>query len=499
MAKLSPELVRAFSDRRWRLNNLYYIVDKTGSVIKFNLNPSQDHLLTGLHYLNIVLKARQLGFSTFILLLALDCCLFNSNFSAGLIADTLDNSKTLLERVKFAYERLPAAIKKQCALTTDNTEEISFANGSTIRVGTSLRSGTYNFIHISEYGKICAKDPGKANEIKTGALNTLAPRQLCFIESTAEGRGGDFFDKSTQAEKLHDAKAKLGDLDYKFHFFPWYEDAAYTLDGPVILSPEQLVYFNELKAKGIDLTDGQKWWYAAKAKEQGDGMWKEFPSTPEEAFKAVRDGAYFAKEMQNLRILKKIGQFEFFPTIPVNTFWDLGINDYMSIWLHQVVAGRHRFVGYTEGSGEGLAYYFDWLDKWRSRRSANWGTHYGPHDIDKRQDNDSGQITNRMTIAKSLGYTFSRVERNPVKANSIQAARSILPQCEFDEVGCEIGIIHLELFSKEWDDKFGVWRNEPMRNEHKHGADAFMTFSDGFKDETTFVDPWLKHKVRAVA
>jgi hypothetical protein len=124
MAKqLSPELVACFSDRRWRLNNLYWITDKHGAVIKFNLNPAQDRLLTGLHYLNIVLKARQLGFSTFILLLALDCCLFNGHFSAGLIADTLDNSKTLLERVKFAYERLPAAIKGQCALTTDNTEK----------------------------------------------------------------------------------------------------------------------------------------------------------------------------------------------------------------------------------------------------------------------------------------------------------------------------------------------------------------------------------------
>jgi len=489
---ITPEQIKLLRDRKWRLNNLYKIVDKHGEIVPFHLNPAQERLLANLHYLNIILKARQLGFSTFILLLALDCCLFNEHFSAGLIADTLDNSKTLLDRVKFAYEHLPAVIKRGVPLITDNTEEMSFATGSTIRTGTSLRSGTYNFIHISEYGKICAKDPGKADEIKTGALNTLAPRQLCFIESTAEGRSGDFYDKAQAAQNLQHAGKPLGDLDYKFHFFPWFEDAAYTLSTPETLSAENLVYFNDLLAKGVELTDGQKWWYAAKAREQGDGMWKEFPSTPDEAFKAIRDGTYFSKEMQNLRVLKKIGQFEFFPTVPVNTFWDLGINDYMSIWLHQVVAGRHRFIGYYEGSGEGLAHYFDWLDKWRSRRGATWGTHYGPHDIDKRQDSDSGQITNRMEIAKNLGFKFSRVERNQVKQNSIQGARAILPNCEFDEIGCADGIAHLEQFSKEWDDKFGVWRPEPMRNEHKHGADAFMTFSDGYKEQVAWSDPWKK-------
>jgi hypothetical protein len=499
MAKpLSPELVACFSDRRWRLNNLYWITDKHGAVIKFNLNPAQDRLLTGLHYLNIVLKARQLGFSTFILLLALDCCLFNSHFSAGLIADTLDNSKTLLERVKFAYERLPAAIKGQCGLTTDNTEEISFANGSTIRVGTSLRSGTYNFIHISEYGKICAKDPGKADEIKTGALNTLAPRQLCFIESTAEGRGGDFFDKSTQAEKLHDAQAKLGELDYKFHFFPWYEDAAYTLDTSVTLSTEQLVYFNELKAKGIELSDGQKWWYAAKAKEQGDGMCKEFPSTPDEAFKAVRAGAYWAKEIQSLRILKKIGQFEYVSGVPVNTFWDIGLRDYMSIWVHQVVAGRHRFVHFVENSGEGPAFFFDHLDKWRSRRSATWGKHYAPHDAQHARYGSDGKVTTFTKICKDLGWEFEPVPRTMNLLNSIQVARNQIPNCEFDEEGCRgiqpddkgNGIIHLESYSKDWDDRLGVWKSDERHDEHSHAAHAFMTFSDGFKDKTEWVDPW---------
>ena len=159
---LSEQLIEQWADRRWRLNNLYYIQDKLGEVVLFRLNEAQNTLLEDLHFLNIILKARQMGFSTFILILALDCCLFNSNFAAGLVADTIDNAKGLLKRIKFAYERLPTEIKAAVPIKTDNAYEIELCNGSGIEVGVSLRSGTKNFIHVSEYGKLCAKYPEKA-------------------------------------------------------------------------------------------------------------------------------------------------------------------------------------------------------------------------------------------------------------------------------------------------------------------------------------------------
>jgi hypothetical protein len=58
----------------------------------------------------------------------------------------------------------------------------------------------------------------------------------------------------------------------------------------VRFNPEIVTYFSELPDKGITLTDGQKRWYAAKSIEQGDAMFKEYPTTPDEAFKAIRRG-----------------------------------------------------------------------------------------------------------------------------------------------------------------------------------------------------------------
>ena len=473
-SEVTPELVALWSNRKWRLNNLYYIEDKYGAVVKFKMNEAQEKLLDDLHYLNIVLKARQLGFSTLILLLALDCCLFNSNFAAGLIADSLDNSSNLLDRIKFAYKKLPEELKSVRPVEKKNASEIHFNNGSWVEVGVSLRSGTKNFLHISEYGRICAQRPDKAKEVKSGALNTLAQKQLGFIESTAEGRGGDFHDKVLGAQKVIDREPH--DMEWKLHFYAWFDAPEYTTDSPVTLTAKDEEYFEKLATRGVKLTEGQKRWYALKKLEQGEDMLKEYPSDPEEAFQAVRDGAYFAKQIHGLRERGRIGEATIDPRTPVNTFWDLGMNDMTVIWLHQLIAGNHRFIGYYESSGEGIAHHIKWLNAWSVTHGAVFGRHFGPHDIEHRQ---MGVMADSIRqIALDLGFNFEVVPRTLDKVNTIEAARTILPQCEFDEAATAEGLAHLESYSKDWDEKLGVWRSHPRHDDHSHAADAFMTFVD---------------------
>lgn len=482
--ELSPEVIRAFSDRKWRLNNLYYVKDEYGGVSKFELRPAQAALLDNMHFLNIILKARQLGFSTFILLLALDCCIFNDHFDAGLIADTITNAKNLLSRVKFAYDNLPEEIQSQVVLLTSNSTEMKFSNGSSIEVGLSLRSGTKNLLHISEYGKICAKTPAKATEVKSGSLNTLAPKQLAFIESTAEGRGGDFFDKVQQSRAIEDSKREPLDLEWKFHFFPWFLDPKYSTAQRVELTPDEIKYFEDLQAEyGITLTAGQEFWYALKAREQGDDMLKEYPSTPDEAFMGATDGAVLGKQFRAIRKLGYVGRFPFVPGLPVNTFWDFGVNDMQTIWLHQEVAGRHRFIGYYENNNIGLAHYFDYLQRWAQARGAVFGKHCAPHDVEHKRQ--GLKITTIKQMASEVGVEFKTVQRTIDKWVSIEKARKRIYECDFDEAACAKGILHLEGASREWDENNSVWLNEVRHDEHSHGLDGFLTFSDGYKPEPT--------------
>lgn len=148
----------------------------------------------------------------------------------------------------------------------------------------------------------------------------------------------------------------------------------------------------------------------------------------------------------------------------------------------------------------GLGHYFNLLDKWAAQRGARWGKHYGPHDVDhRRQTTTAGQAETIKTMSAKQGFIFETVTRNPDKINSIMGVRAKLPSCCFDEVGAAQGIIHLENYSRDWDEKLGVWRSYPRHDAHSHGADGFMTFTDGYKTPPKPNGEWDKFKQQKVA
>ena len=170
----NASLADQFLDPRWRLSNLYKIVDKRGRAIPFRPNDAQLEFLGDTHDNNIILKARQLGFTTLCCLIYLDACIFAPNTRAGVIAHRLDDAKVIFrDKVKFPFDHLDEGIKAQVATRQDSADTLTLANNSSIRVSTSMRSGTLQYLHVSEFGKICAQFPEKAREIVTGALNAV--------------------------------------------------------------------------------------------------------------------------------------------------------------------------------------------------------------------------------------------------------------------------------------------------------------------------------------
>lgn len=316
------------SDRNWRIDNLYYITDKRGMKLLFKRNWAQAQLYKELHYCNVVLKARQLGITTFITLLFLDTALFNSNVSCGIIADTEENAKYIFRKIKFAYDCLPEPLKAIREAKIDSAKELTFSNNSLIRVGTSLRSATFQYLLISEFGKIAAEDIKRTNEILTGSLNTIAAGSYCFIESTARGREGAFYALCVEAQKMRDAGKILSSLDYKFHFFPWHKHPEYCLNESVHIQEDLIKYFKELQeVHSIKINPNQMSWYAAKYKTQGDDMLREYPSTPDEAFQANLEGNYYSKYITKARVEHRIGRVPYDENLPVFVAMDLGFND----------------------------------------------------------------------------------------------------------------------------------------------------------------------------
>lgn len=468
---LDAALVEQWQDPLWRLSNLYYIVNKEGEKVKFVPNSAQLDYLHEATSEDIILKARQLGFTTLMCLIGLDEALFIPTHRVAIIAHTLTDANKIFEtKVKFPYENLPDALRERVAAKNDRAGVLNFNNGSSISVATSARSDTLQRLHVSEFGKICAKYPKKAREIVTGSFPAVGKNPKT-IESTAEGQEGYFFDFSQ--------KAMRGEPGFKFHFKAWWTNPDYVADPAAVrFLPEHDAYFAKLEyEEKIKTTRQQQAWWIKEERTLGGDMKRENPSTPKEAFEQAIEGAYFATQLAHADKRGMIGRFPYDPRFPVNTFWDLGRNDLNTIWLHQRIGDRNRFIGYYENSGEHLSHYTRWLEDWRKEMDAGWGDHYWPHDGSRQ---DLFLENGRLGEAEKHGLRPKIVSRTSSKMDAIEAARTVFPSCDFDETDCAVGIKRLRHYRKEWDEGREVFKSSPRHDINSHGADGFMTFACGF-------------------
>jgi len=476
---MKPEHLKLLRDKLWRLNHLYWITNKEGKPVRFQMTAEQLEYFEGMHTRNLILKARQLGFTTEVCIIQLDAALFEAA-KCALIAHTLNDAKRLFrEKIKYAYDRLPDEIKAANPASNDAAGELVFKKGGSLYISTSFRGGTLRYLHVSEFGKICAKFPDKAREIVTGAFEAVSSDCFTTIESTAEGRAGYFFDYCQSAEKAQLQGKLLSSLDWKFFFFSWWKNALYAID-PVETLPQRLSdYFAELEAKyGITLNERQRAWYYAKEKTLGDDMKREYPSIPAEAFQQSVEGAYYAKQFRKLYEQKRIGALPDNSHLPVHTFWDIGVSDSTAIWFVRIVGEEYHVIDYYENSGEGLRHYMKVLKD----KGYTYAQHWGPHDIDNREFSSDAKTRREMARegyeidGQRYSLTFTVVPKLGVN-DGIEQVREILARCAFDDAKCEEGINALEGYRKEWDDKRGCWKDKPLHDWTSHGSDAFRYFA----------------------
>lgn len=412
------------------------------------------------------MKARQLGITTFSCLLSLDEVLWNDNIHAGIIAHTQDDSISIFQdKLKFAFDHLHPAIRPLFRITGDSARELSFSHGSTIRVGTSLRSSTLQLLHISEFGKICAKYPEKAREVVSGALNTLAVGTRCIIESTAEGKEGYFYEMCQKAFRFEKENHELTPLDFKPFFFPWWKEPSYTIGVEVDIPTDLKEYFDKLYLDGIKLTLPQKWWYAKKYSIQKEDMFREFPSKPEEAFQASQEGYWYAREMKQLYETGHFTNVSHDKSMPVHTAWDLGQADSCSIWFFQINRSDDiNIIDFWERTNTPL----EQISRMLKEKNYNYGIHLWPHDANAR---DRAGVT---FAQQAFAFNLTGLILEPHGLlEGINLVRTSLSKCWFDKTKCLQGIKHLENYSKRWNSSFGGWTSDPVHNASSHAADAF--------------------------
>ncbi|MDR1076370.1 MAG: DNA packaging protein [Xanthomonadaceae bacterium] len=496
----ASEIITRLGDRWWRLNNLYWIIDKYGRKVKFKLNAVQAELDDNLHNRNLVLKSRQHGITTWACIRALDMSLFQSNTQAGIVAHTAgDATKFFRKKVLYAYDNLPDFLKRLRPTVRRDMRDgvLELSNGSAIEVSVSHRGGTLTFLHISEFGPMCAMYPERAQEVLSGALNAVTPEEtIVVIESTGYGASGPFYEMCDTAQELEkDIEAgatQLTVMDYKLHFFAWYQDPINTLDPEhVLISAEQHAYFMRVEAAGITLSPEQKAWYVKKAAEQRDKMKREHPSTPEEAFEASTEGAYYGQEMAEASAQGRITDLPVNPGSLVHTFWDIGRSDTTVIWFMQENGPWLDFIDYYEESGKSVSHYAGVLRDLGRDRGYTYGKHHWPHDGGNW---DWSAEKSRVKTAEDLGITpIEVVPRINDVTEGIDMVRDMLPRCRFDRVRCgppkdakgkkgasRGGLEALRRYQKTFNEKAEAYSDTPLHNWASNGADAFRQCAQGY-------------------
>lgn len=503
-------LKQLLSDQKWRLNNLYWIVNKDGSLQRFKLNWAQLDLYENQHTRNNILKVRQLGISTFVAMLILDCSLFRSNHHSAIVDRTLPDASEKLAKIRTAFNHLdylpanptPADIELAeigKLIKSEHTRssgekpyepigetKAKFLNGSKIRIGTTVRGGTCQLLHVSELGSIARSNPRRATEILTGTKESIGNKCRIYFESTHEGGR-----QGVNYEQIELAMSKIGQeltpLDSKFFFFPWFRHPDYQIPG---FTPkptaEQSKYFSTLERElGIKLSDAQKVWYISKATDLKSFVRQEYPSTPAEALNPIMEGTIFASQLITLAERGHLqAYFDPQPYRPIYTTWDLGVNDFMSIWwLQPTGQGKWLVLANYTANKLPIDHYIGIL--------REMDTIYGrcarcviPHDGSRHDIH----LDTYDAALRRAGYTTIMVPRTQNKWMSIENTRELLNHCIFharcseptnvDGIRYMAGIDALKDYRLRPPGPSGSESREPLHDQSSHASDALRTFAD---------------------
>jgi len=181
------------------------------------------------------------------------------------------------------------------------------------------------------------------------------------------------------------------------------------------------------------------------------------------SFEASIQGAYYAKEIAKAREEGRICSVPYDEFAEVHTWWDIGIGDSTAIGFFQRVGREWHWIDYYEASGEGLEFYVKMLKD----KDYNYGKHYVPHDAKARE---KGSGKSYVEVGKELGINFEIVPKLSI-FQGINTVRMKFNTLWIDEKKCEKGLDALSQYRKEWNDKMGCFKTNPLHDWTSHAAD----------------------------
>lgn len=203
--------------------------------------------------------------------------------------------------------------------------------------------------------------------------------------------------------------------------------------------------------------------------------------------------AIYANELRAVDMEGRIKRVPYDPSKPVDTAWDLGFGDMVSIWMVQHFPMEIRVIDYEAGVRLPISDYIAALQ----RRPYMWGTDYLPW------DGGLGQLGTGKSIAELMRAAGRKVRVAPKLpvADGINMVRTILPLCWFDADRTADGVRSLRMYRYGEMKSFEGPTREPIHDIHSHPADGFRTLAVSIRQpqkereqeqqrQKTYASPW---------
>lgn len=192
-------------------------------------------------------------------------------------------------------------------------------------------------------------------------------------------------------------------------------------------------------------------------------------------------GAYYAQRIREMEQgeTKRIGVVPWTEYEPVYSFWDLGMNDTMSIICVQQDGYAWKIIDCYSNHGLGWEPYVKFLKD----NPYHYGIHYVPHDAKNREFGTGGKERSK-TLDALLREPVEVLKRPTSVQDKIEAVRWILPKCFIDAEKCRDLINALKNYRQDYDEVLKTWKNEPKHDWSSHFADAFAYFALAVRNGT---------------
>ena len=192
------------------------------------------------------------------------------------------------------------------------------------------------------------------------------------------------------------------------------------------------------------------------------------------SFNAAILGAFYGREMAQIRKDGRIADIAVVPWKPIHTAWDIGVRDDTSIWFFQVVNNRVFVLDcYTDNGGPGLEFYAQTVFERCKAMGAKHGTAFVPHDARVKE-----WISGKTRVEEMVKHGLNpQICTNATKLDGINASRVTLKTAVFHTRCEDDGIAALEQYRREWDDDKKAFKVTEVHDWSSHLSDAWRYLS----------------------